>query len=150
MQVLSFLAVTMVNIRSRKMKVALYARVSSDKQDIDPSISAQLKALREYTIRNNHDVSSEFVDEAETGRTSSRPAFREMINLARRPNNMRYMLCELWLIYHYRRVMFENQELTESVEMFDQILQTWHFLINLLLFDDWPLLLLSFLFLAMC
>jgi site-specific DNA recombinase len=31
-------------------------------------------------------VIKEFVDEAETGRTSSRPAFREMISLARRPN----------------------------------------------------------------
>jgi len=30
------------------MKVALYARVSSDRQDVDLSITAQLKALREY------------------------------------------------------------------------------------------------------
>ena len=34
------------------MKVALYARVSSDKQDIDLSISAQLRALREYAGRS--------------------------------------------------------------------------------------------------
>jgi len=33
------------------MKVALYARVSSDKQDIDLSISAQIKALREFAIK---------------------------------------------------------------------------------------------------
>jgi len=66
------------------MNVALYSRVSSDKQDVDLSISAQLKSLREYAIRNNHTVIREFVDEAETGRTSSRPAFREMISLTRR------------------------------------------------------------------
>jgi hypothetical protein len=29
-------------------RVSIYARVSSDRQDVDLSISAQLKALREY------------------------------------------------------------------------------------------------------
>jgi site-specific DNA recombinase len=68
------------------MRVALYARVSSDKQDIDLSISAQLRALREYATRNGYQVVREFVDEAETGRTTGRPAFREMVALTRRPN----------------------------------------------------------------
>ena len=67
------------------MKVAVYARVSSEKQDTDLSISAQLRALREYAARNNYEIASEFIDEAETGRTTKRPAFREMISLARRP-----------------------------------------------------------------
>ena len=65
------------------MKAALYARVSSDKQDVDLSISAQLRALREYAQRNGHEIAREFVDEAESGRTALRPAFREMIALAR-------------------------------------------------------------------
>ena len=68
------------------MKAAIYARVSSDKQDVDLSISAQLKALREYAAKNSYEVVKEFVDEAESGRTSARPAFREMIALARRPS----------------------------------------------------------------
>jgi site-specific DNA recombinase len=72
--------------RRTEMKVALYARVSSEKQDTDLSISAQLRALREYANRNGHQVVKEFVDEAETGRTTARPAFREMVALARRPN----------------------------------------------------------------
>ncbi len=67
------------------MKTAIYARVSSEKQDVDLSISAQLKALREYAERNNHYVIREFVDEAESGKTTNRPAFREMIAQARRP-----------------------------------------------------------------
>jgi site-specific DNA recombinase len=66
------------------MKAAIYARVSSEKQDVDLSISAQLKALREYASRNGYQVVKEFVDEAESGRTSARPAFREMIAMARR------------------------------------------------------------------
>jgi site-specific DNA recombinase len=81
------------------MKVALYARVSSDKQDVDLSISAQLRALREYANRNGHQVVKEFVDEAETGRTTARPAFREMIALARRPNKT----FEQVLVWKYSR-----------------------------------------------
>ena len=65
------------------MKVCIYARVSSDKQDMDLSISAQLRALREYAQRNGHEIVRELVDEAESGRTASRPAFREMIAMAR-------------------------------------------------------------------
>lgn len=64
----------------------LYARVSSERQDVDLSISAQLKALREYAARNGYRVVGEFVDEAESGRTADRPAFREMVSLARRPH----------------------------------------------------------------
>ncbi len=66
------------------MRVAAYVRVSSERQDVDLSISAQLRALREYALRNGHSVVREFVDEAETGRTTERPAFREMISIARR------------------------------------------------------------------
>ena len=64
-------------------KAAIYARVSSDKQDVDLSISAQLKSLREYAKTNGYLIVHEFVDEAETGRTTARPAFREMVSLAR-------------------------------------------------------------------
>jgi site-specific DNA recombinase len=65
------------------MKVAIYARVSSDSQDVDLSISAQLRALKEYAAKQGHEIVREFVDEAESGRTASRPAFREMIALAK-------------------------------------------------------------------
>jgi site-specific DNA recombinase len=65
------------------MKVVLYARVSSDSQDTDLSISAQLRELRTYAAKQGHEIMTEFVDEAESGRTASRPAFREMIALAK-------------------------------------------------------------------
>ncbi len=63
------------------MKVDLEARVPSDKEDTDFSISAQ--ALEEYASRNGHEVVMPFVDQAESGRTADRPAFREMIALVR-------------------------------------------------------------------
>ena len=80
-------------------KVAIYARVSSDRQDTDLSISAQLKALREYASRSGHIAVREFVDEAESGRTADRPAFREMISMARRLSKP----FDLILVWKYSR-----------------------------------------------
>ena len=62
--------------------VALYARVSSDRQDVDLSISAQLRALRDYANKNGYIVVREYVDEAESGRIADRPEFRKMIDAA--------------------------------------------------------------------
>ena len=66
------------------MKAVIYARVSSERQDVDLSISAQLRALRDYASRNSYYIVREFIDEAESGKTTDRPAFREMISMARR------------------------------------------------------------------
>ena len=65
------------------MKAAAYARVSSDSQDVDLSISAQLRALRDYAAKHDCEIVREFVDEAESGRTAKRPAFKEMIAMAK-------------------------------------------------------------------
>ncbi len=65
------------------MKVSIYSRVSSDSQDVDLSISAQLRALRDYAAKHDHEIVREYVDEAESGRTADCPAFREMIALAK-------------------------------------------------------------------
>ena len=52
---------------------ALYARVSSDRQDVDLSVSAQLRALRDYAKANGYSVAREYIDEAESGRVADRP-----------------------------------------------------------------------------
>ena len=64
---------------------ALYARVSSDRQDVDLSVSAQLRALRDYAEKNGYLVAREFIDEAESGRIADRPQFRRMIDEATKP-----------------------------------------------------------------
>ncbi|MXW25222.1 MAG: hypothetical protein F4Z77_02810, partial [Dehalococcoidia bacterium] len=61
---------------------ALYARVSSDRQDVDLSVSAQLRALRDYAEKNNYLVTREYIDEAESGRVADRPQFRRMLDEA--------------------------------------------------------------------
>ncbi len=65
---------------------ALYARVSSDRQDVDLSIAAQLRALRNYAQANGYIVAREYVDEAESGRVADRPQFRMMIEEGSKPN----------------------------------------------------------------
>ena len=64
---------------------ALYARVSSDRQDVDLSIAAQLRALRDYAEKNDYPVAREYVDEAESGRIADRPEFQKMLNEANKP-----------------------------------------------------------------
>ena len=61
---------------------ALYARVSSDRQDVDLSVAAQLRALRDYAEKNGYVVAREYIDEAESGRIADRPQFRRMLDEA--------------------------------------------------------------------
>ena len=65
--------------------VALYARVSSDRQDVDLSVDAQLRALRDYAEKHDYLVAREYVDEAESGRIADRPQFQRMLDEAAKP-----------------------------------------------------------------
>ena len=76
-----------MNQQYTQTPAALYARVSSDRQDVDLSVSAQLRALRDYAEKNGYLVAREYVDEAESGRIADRPEFRKMIDEASRPNS---------------------------------------------------------------
>ena len=72
--------------RTEPTPAALYARVSSDRQDVDLSVSAQLRALRDYAAKNGYAVVREYVDEAESGRIADRPQFTKMLDAAREPD----------------------------------------------------------------
>ncbi len=65
-----------------RIPAALYARVSSDRQDVDLSVAAQLRALRDFAERNGYAVAREYIDEAESGRVADRPQFRKMLDEA--------------------------------------------------------------------
>ncbi len=58
----------------------LYARVSSDRQDVDLSVAAQLRALRDYADKNGYLAVREYVDEAKSGRIADRPQFRKILD----------------------------------------------------------------------
>ena len=68
--------------QDQHITAALYARVSSDRQDVDLSVAAQLRALRDFAERNGYVVAREYIDEAESGRSSDRPQFRKMLDEA--------------------------------------------------------------------
>ncbi len=66
------------------MRVAIYARVSSERQaEKDLSIPAQIKALKRHALNRQWDVVAEYVDEAESARSANRPAFKDMIAAAK-------------------------------------------------------------------
>ena len=72
--------------RNDRTPAALYARVSSDRQDVDLSVAAQMRALRDYADKNDYQIVREFVDEAESGRVMNRPDFKRMIDEAKKSN----------------------------------------------------------------
>ena len=58
------------------MKVALYARVSSDQQaEKHNSIPSQLRPLHEYAMKHGMIVYKEYVDEGESALSTNRPEF---------------------------------------------------------------------------
>ena len=88
------------------MKVALYARVSSDKQDVDLSISAQLNMMRDSAARNGYQIVKEFIDEVETGRNTDRSAFKEMIAWCKRSPKP----VDMVLVWKYSRFARNRQD----------------------------------------
>ena len=76
-----------MNQQATLTPAALYARVSSDRQDVDLSVAAQLRALRDYAEKNGYVVAREYIDEAESGRIADRPQFRRMLDEASRADS---------------------------------------------------------------
>ena len=62
--------------------VAIYARVSSDAQDVNNSIEAQVAECEQFARTNNMVVVVTFIDEAESGRSDNRPQFQKMVSEA--------------------------------------------------------------------
>lgn len=63
-------------MNSEKNKVVVYARVSTDQQE--GGIDTQINACNEYIQRNNLTLARIFIDEAISGTTDNRKAFKEL------------------------------------------------------------------------
>ena len=59
--------------------VAIYARVSSDRQDINNSIQAQIAECTKYANEHGMIVVAIYIDEAASGTTSARPGFQNIM-----------------------------------------------------------------------
>ncbi len=60
--------------------VAIYARVSTDKQKVD----MQIGELRQFVARSAWRIHREFIDQSASGANTNRPAFSEMMDEARK------------------------------------------------------------------
>jgi DNA invertase Pin-like site-specific DNA recombinase len=69
-----------------KIPVAIYARASSNSQDVENSTEAQVLRAREWAEKNNRIVTRIFIDKARSGRADNRPDFRQMIEEGQDPN----------------------------------------------------------------
>lgn len=63
-------------------KAAIYARFSCENQRYE-SITAQLRAAREYCANHGYEIVDEYIDEAQTGTTASRESFQRMVREAK-------------------------------------------------------------------
>ena len=61
------------------VRAAIYARVSSDAQDVQNSIEAQIAECRQYAGRHKIIVVRTYTEEAESGRTDRRLQFQKMM-----------------------------------------------------------------------
>jgi site-specific DNA recombinase len=66
------------------MRAAIYARVSSERQEKEHTIGSQLEALRGYAAKNGMEIVEEFTDEGYSGARLDRPALDRMRDLAER------------------------------------------------------------------
>ena len=64
------------------MKIAIYARVSSETQAKEGTIESQIEALREYAKKNNHVIAYECIDDGYSGTTLVRPGLDQLRDLA--------------------------------------------------------------------
>lgn len=60
------------------MKIAIYARVSTEKQEKQQTIQSQLQALRDFAAKNNYIVYEEYIDEGYSGGLLDRPALDKL------------------------------------------------------------------------
>ena len=66
------------------MRAALYARVSSERQEKEHTIGSQVEALRAYAATHGMNIVEEFTDEGYSGARLDRPALDRMRDLAER------------------------------------------------------------------
>src|SRR5262245_53499655 len=65
------------------MKVALYARVSTDEQAERSGLASQLTELRAHAAQQGYTVAAEFTDDGYSGAELDRPALTRMRDAAR-------------------------------------------------------------------
>ena len=85
----------------------IYARVSSDSQDVNNSIEAQIAECQDFAKRNNITIVKLYIDEAESGLISSRPQFQDMMHDATAKEKP-FDVIIVWKFSRFSRDKFDN------------------------------------------
>ena len=85
----------------------IYARVSSDSQDVNNSIEAQIAECQDFAKRNNITIVKLYIDEAESGLISSRPQFQDMMHDATTKEKP-FDVIIVWKFSRFSRDKFDN------------------------------------------
>ena len=86
------------------VRYAIYARVSSDRQDVKNSINAQVSEGKKYIQAHDGILVKIYVDESLSGREENRPGFLQMIEEATQPSRP----FDVILVWEYSR-FFRNR-----------------------------------------
>ena len=86
------------------VRYVIYARVSSDRQDVKNSINAQVSEGKKYIQAHDGILVKIFVDESLSGREENRPGFLQMIEEATQPSRP----FDVILVWEYSR-FFRNR-----------------------------------------
>lgn len=90
------------------MKILAYYRISTrDKQDI----AMQIKAVRDYCLRENIEIVKEYNDIGQSGKKESRPAFDNLLT------DLRKGLGEAVIVYKLDRI---GRSLSHLVKLFEE------------------------------
>jgi len=65
------------------MNIAIYARVSTEKQEKQETIQSQLSALRDFAVNSRYSIVKEYIDEGYSGELLARPSLDNLRDDAR-------------------------------------------------------------------
>lgn len=92
------------------IKVALYARVSTEEQKENFSLAAQLELLRRHASDSRHEVYDEYVDDGYSGMVYERPQFQRLLQDSGQNK------FQLILVYRVDRFFRNNKDLLNTVD----------------------------------
>ena len=95
------------------MKVGLYARVSSERQEKEQTIKSQLAELREFCKNHKHEIVDEFIDDGYSGELLARPELDRMRDDAERGRFEKVLILDpdrLSRKYAYQVLLLEEFE----------------------------------------
>jgi DNA invertase Pin-like site-specific DNA recombinase len=96
-----------LNYNDEPKRGVIYARVSSDAQDVNNSIEAQIAECQDFAKRNNITIVKSYIDEAESGLISSRPQFQDMMHDATAKEKP-FDVIIVWKFSRFSRDKFDN------------------------------------------